>query len=238
MKLARLILLGSSIMLVLACAGPAASGVYATQHFGTMHETFTSIGAQDGWIVGTGNYDELGSDLDSAGTGLRVGDENGYGAHQIRTIVSFDTSPLPDNAIITSVKLELRQESIVIGGGNPFQDFRGLRIDIKMGPFGTPRLEPDDFQAIPDVSSMGPYIRELADTYTFELSRSAYPYVNKWPVLGGLTQLRLHFTLDSDHNDRPNYIHFYSGDEPTEAWRPKLVVTYRLPSPVEMAQVP
>ncbi len=238
MKVTRLIFFGACLLLTLACAGQAVAGASARQHFGTFHETFTSIGSQDGWVVGTGQYDEMGAEFDRAGTSLRVGDENGYGAHQIRSIVSFDTSLLPDDAIISSVELVLKQESIVIGGGNPFKDFRGLLIDIKLGPFGSPALEPEDFQSLPDVSSMGPYTRELADSYTFELSRAAYPFINKWPVFGGLTQLRLYFTLDSDRNARPNYIHFYSGDAATEARRPKLVIDYRRPSMVEMATVP
>lgn len=237
MKAGRFLSIGMGLLLTLACMGQTAS-VFTVQHFGTLHQTFTSIGAEDGWVVGVGEQDNAGGPLDASSTSLRLGDENGYGAHQIRTILSFNTSPVPDNAIITSIKLVLKQESSVIGGGNPFQDFRGMLIDIKMGSFGAPGLEPEDFQALPDVSSFGPYTRELADTYTFELGRAAYPYINKWPIYGGRTQLRLRFVLDSDLNARPNYIHFYSGDEETDAWRPKLMIEYHLPSRIDVGWAP
>ncbi len=237
MKARRFLVIGIGLLFTLACMGQTAS-VLTAEHFGTLHQAFTSIGAEDGWVVGVGDWDDVGGPLDNSSTSLRIGDENGYGAHQIRTILSFNTSPLPDNAIITSATLVLKQESNIIGGGNPFQDFRGMLIDVKMGPFRASKLEPEDFQALSDVSSFGPYKPELADTYTFQLGRAAYPYVNKWPVYGGRTQFRLRFVLDSDHNDRPNYIHFYSGDEQTEAWRPKLMIEYHLPSRIDVGWVP
>jgi hypothetical protein len=221
------------LLVILACRGQALAGVDDLKDSGRQSQSFASIGSQDGWVVGTGEWDNAGAQVDG-NTSLRLGDEDGAGAHQIRSILSFDTSPLPDNAVVTSVRLVLKQESDVVGGGNPFHDFGGLLIDIKWGYFGSPHLESDDFQAIPDISSFGPYTPELADTYTFGLSRAAYPYINKWPVSGGLTQLRLRFTLDTDHNDRANYIHFYSGDEATEAWRPQLIIEYYLPSRIQI----
>ena len=233
MKAARFLMLGILLLVMLACRGQVPAGVSALEDSGRQSQSFSSIGSQDGWVVGTGERDDLGAAVGGISS-LRLGHENGFGAHQFRSILSFDTSPLPDNAVVTSVRLVLKQESNVIGGGNPFHDFGGLLIDIKSGYFGSPHLESQDFQAIPDISSFGPYAPELAEKYTFPLGRAAYPYINKWPVSGGLTQLRLRFTLDSDHNDRPNYIHFYSGDEATEAWRPQLIIEYYLPSRIEI----
>ncbi len=236
-KASRLVVLGACLLAMTGCARQSTAGVISLHRFGSFHQSFRSIGAQDGWVVGTGQYDDMGVESDASGTGLRVGDENGYGAHQIRSILSFDTSPLPDDAIVTGVSLILKQESIVIGGGNPFQDFRGLLIDIKWGSFGRPALEVGDFQAASDVSGVGPYKPELSDTYTFPLGEASYAYINKWPVSGGLTQLRLRFRLDSDLNARPNYIHFYSGNVPEEELRPELVITYYRPSQIEMGWV-
>ncbi len=238
MKAGRLLVFGVCLIAALACAGLGTAGISAFDRFQTFRETFYSIGWQDGWVVGEGPYDNIGGPLDSGSTSLRLGDENGWGAHQIRSILSFDTGSLPDRAIITSAKLILHQESSIIGGGNPFVDFRGLLIDIKLGTFGAPGLEPEDFQAIPDISSLGPYKPSLADTYVFPLRSAAYPYINKWPIDGGLTQLRLRFKLDSDHNDRPNYIHFSSGDEPEKSLQPQLVIEYHLPTRVEVGWEP
>ena len=238
MKAARLFVFGVCLTAGLACAGQTTVVLSGLEPYQNHQETFRSIGWQDGWVVGEGPYDSFGGPIDSSGTGLRLGDENGWGAHQIRSILSFETDTLPDRAIITSARLILKQESSIIGGGNPFEDFRGVLIDIKMGSFGAPGLEPGDFEAIADISGLGPYTPQLADTYVFVLRSMAYPYINKWPVGGGLTQFRLRFELDSDHNDRPNYIHFSSGDEPDESLRPQLVIEYHLPTRIELGWEP
>jgi hypothetical protein len=224
MRLRRLLISAICLLFTLACLGRSAVGHPGLVPFTILQKAFYSIGAQDGYVVENG-------DMDAATTSLRVGDENGSASTpQIVTILSFDTSPLPDDALIDSAQLILKQESSVIGEGNPFVKFRGLLIDMRFGSFGSPALELRDFDAFADVSSLGPFMPDLADTYTFVLRGMAYPYINRWAVSSGLTQFRLRFALNSDGNSRPDYIHFSSGDEPTQEWRPRLVIRYHQPS--------
>ncbi len=224
MRLRRLLIPLICLLFTLACLSPAAAARHpGLAPFVVLEKVFQSIGAQDGYVVEDG-------EMDAATTSLRVGDENGYANPQIVTILSFDTSPLPDDALIDSAKLILKQESSIIGEGNPFVKFRGLLIDMRFGSFGSPALEPGDFDAFADVSSLGPYMPDLADTYTFPLRSVAFPYIDRWAVGSGLTQFRLRFALKNDGNTRPDYIHFSSGDEPTQEWRPRLVIRYHEPS--------
>ncbi|MCJ7723500.1 MAG: hypothetical protein MUP03_05150, partial [Anaerolineales bacterium] len=48
---------------------------------------------------------------------------------QYRAILSFNTSTLPDNAVITKVTLKIRKQGLV--GSNPFSTHQGLLVDIR-----------------------------------------------------------------------------------------------------------
>ncbi len=230
MRPGRLAILILSVSFTLACASPWLARRPHIHAFALEERTFVSIGEQDGYVVERWGVVDVGS------TGLRVGDENGYApTPQVVSILSFDTSPLPDEAEINSVKLILTQESSIIGGGNPFVRFDGLLIDVKRGAFGSPALEFGDYDAPADAGPFGPYMPDLAQAYTFTLGASSYGAINRWRIPNGLTQLRLRFSLKSDGNDRPDYIHFYSGDEPTKEWRPQLLIQYHLPTPIQLA---
>jgi hypothetical protein len=74
---------------------------------------------------------------------------------QYRSILSFDTQYLPDNAAITKVTLKVKKQGIT-GGGNPINSFKGFFIDIKRGFSGTTaKLQASDFQDYAD-KSYGP----------------------------------------------------------------------------------
>ncbi len=66
----------------------------------------TSSAAQDGWVLESAAHSEVGGSFSTAGT-LRVG----YDAsnRQYRSILSFNTSALPDDAVIQSVTLKYPQ---------------------------------------------------------------------------------------------------------------------------------
>ncbi len=233
MRPGRLAILILCVSFTLACAAPWLARRSHIHPFELEERIFLSIGEQDGYVV------ERWGAVEASSTSLRVGDENGYApTPQIVSILSFDTSSLPDDAEINSVKLILTQESSVIGGGNPFVKFDGLLIDLKRGAFGSPALEPADYDAPADIGPFGPYMPSLAEAYTFTLGASSYGAINRSRLSNGLTQLRLRFALKSDGNDRPDYIHFYSGDEPTKDWRPRLLIQYHLPTPINLASVP
>src|SRR6185503_12185102 len=68
--------------------------------------TFASNGSQDGWILESFETSGVGGTKNNIATTVRVGDDAAN--KQYRAILSFDTSSLPDNAIITSATLKFK----------------------------------------------------------------------------------------------------------------------------------
>jgi hypothetical protein len=184
-----------------------------------------SIAANDGWALEKGETLNKGGSVDAASTTFRLGDDNLK--KQYRSILSFNTSGLPDNAIITSVTLKIRQESIT--GSATFNRFQGLLVDIRKGTFGTSALQVTDFQATASTpaAGIGPFILSpVGDWYTINLT-AGKAYINKLATLLGLTQFRLRFKLDDNNNAVANYISFFSGNNSTN--KPTLIIQYYVP---------
>ena len=185
---------------------------------------FRSAGAQDGWILESSENANAGGTMNSAAATLRVGDD--ATRKQYRSILSFDTSGLPDNAIVTKVTLKVRQQSIA-GGGNPIAALQGFMADIRRGIFGTSALQITDWQATAS-KTVGPFSPSLVNGwYAIDLT-SAKAYINKLTTGGGLTQIRLRFKLDDNNNSLANYLSLFSG-EAGAASRPQLIVEYYAP---------
>jgi hypothetical protein len=195
----------------------------------TVDKSFTSslpsLAAQDGWILESSETSNKGGWLNGTATTFFLGDD--AQKQQYRSILSFSTKRLPDNAIITNVTLKLKRQG-VIGGGNPFNIFQGLIIDVKKGYFGSAiGLQKSDFQAYANKSN-GPYKPALENGwYAINLS-SAIASLNKLDTNGGVTQLRLRFNLDDNNNTKANYLSLYSGNAPA-ASRPQLIIEYHVP---------
>jgi hypothetical protein len=187
--------------------------------------TFTSAGAQDGWVLESSETSNVGGAMNSSATILVLGDD--AGKKQYRSILSFNTGSLPDNAVITGVTLKVRQQAIV-GGGNPVAMFQGFMFDIKTGFFGAAAtLQPGDFQAAAS-QSYGPSApAPVGGWYSFNLT-NAKLLINKLATASGLTQIRLRFKLDDNNNAIANYLSLYSGNAPVGN-QPQLVITYHLP---------
>ncbi|MBI5825034.1 MAG: hypothetical protein HZB18_13475 [Chloroflexi bacterium] len=125
---------------------------------------------------------------------------------QYRSILSFDTASLPDNAIITKVTLKLKKQGIT-GGGNPVAMFQGFMTDIKKGMFGTAPLALTDFKTTAS-KTIGPASPALtAGWYTLNLT-PAKSFVNKLATA--------------------NFLKIYSGNAGA-ASRPQLIVEYYVP---------
>jgi hypothetical protein len=187
--------------------------------------TTRSVGAQDGWILESGENTNAGGSMDSATTTLRLGDD--AARKQYRSILSFTTGAgLPDNAVITKVTLKVRMQGIV-GGGDPVAIFQGFMLDIRRGVFGNANLQFTDWQATANKTT-GPFMPTIGGGwYTFDLT-SAKAYINKLATGGGLTQIRLRFKLDDNNNAITNYLSLYSGNAGA-ASRPALVLEYYVP---------
>jgi predicted outer membrane repeat protein len=185
---------------------------------------FQSIGAVDGWILESSENSNVGKTLSSAAA-FNLGDN--AQKKQYRSVLSFSTKDLPDDAIITKVTLKFKKQGIV-GGGNPVNIFKGFIVDVEKGFFGSAAgLQKSDFQFKAD-KSYGPFKPTLQNGwYTINLT-PAMDYINKEARYGGVTQIRLRFKLDDNNNNIANYLKLYSGNAPA-ASRPQLVIQYYLP---------
>ena len=189
----------------------------------TSLKAFTSVAAQDGYLSESSENSNVGGALYASSTALLVGDS--ANKSQYLSILSFDTSTLPDTAKIVTVRLKLTLKSIV--GTNPFSTHGSLLLDIRKPYFGTAAsLGLNDFAAAAGVSSAGTVNKTPAGkVYTGNLGSTGLPGVN----LTGVTQLRMRFSKDDDNDSIADYLAFYSANEITSAYKPILQVIYYIP---------
>lgn len=165
----------------------------------------------------------MGGTLNTGATTFVVGDN--AQDRQYRSILSFNTGSLPDNAIITRVTLKIKGSSTV--GTNPFGTHGKLVVDVRKPFFdGSSALELNDFLAtasknwvgaIPNTPSSGWYSK----TWTSEI----LGYINKL----GRTQLRLRFSTADNDDLSADYLKFFSGNATTSGDRPRLIIQYYVP---------
>ncbi len=182
-----------------------------------------SNGAQDGWILESAENSGAGGTFDNAATVFNLGDDGAD--KQYRAILSFNTSALPDNAVITRVTLKIKFQGLT--GANPFGTHGSLMFDMRKGLFnGNAALEAGDFQAaaskddagnIPNTPVNGWYVRTFTNTL--------FSYISKT----GVTQFRLRFATDDNDDLGADFLKFYSGNYGTASARPTLVIEYYVP---------
>ncbi len=161
--------------------------------------------------------------MDNTATTLRVGDD--AQDRQYRSVLSFNTAGLPDNAVIVSAKLQLKRSSIV--GTNPFTTHNLLVVDIRKPYFGTQAtLQLSDFQAAASLNAAGSVgSTPVSGYYIANLKSTAFQYIN----LTGWTQLRLRFQKDDNDDLGADYLAFFSSDYSVAASRPTLIIEYIIP---------
>jgi len=188
---------------------------------------FKSIGAQDGWILESGEKTSKGGSMNSTSTVIRLGDN--AAKKQYRGILSFKTSSLSGKTIV-GVTLQVKKQGIT-GGGNPVTTFKGFMVDVKKGYIGTSAsLQTTDFQTAAS-KTYGPFktVISAGNWYNIDLT-SGKNYINKVSTTAsGLTQIRLRFYLDDNNNTTANYLGLYSGNTTTVANCPQLVIEYYVP---------
>jgi hypothetical protein len=184
-------------------------------------KTFTSLGAQDGWVLESSENSEVGGSQNSNATTFNLGDDASN--KQYRAILHFDTSSLPDTAVITSVTLKIRMQGQV--GANPFTTHGALLADIVTPFFDTSvNLQLSDFEALASSSAVATFgAVPVSNWYSASVNSADYAYVN----LSGSSQFRLRFTTDDNNNLVADYMRFFSGN--AAFYRPQLIVTYYLP---------
>jgi len=193
---------------------------------GPVTTTFTSVAAQDGWVLESTETSNAGGSIDAAATttsALRMGDDNKD--KQYKSVVSFDTSAIPDGATLVSVTLRLLRGTV--SGTNPFTTHGTCWVDVQTGSgfSGSTTLQTGDFQATA-TAVQAASLSNAASNGTWStgsLNAAGLAAINKT----GTTQLRVYFSLDDNDDSGNDYVGYYSGDNGTAANRPQLVVTYQ-----------
>lgn len=188
----------------------------------TLSASFKSAGALDGWILESGENSSKGGSLDKLASTFNVGDD--AKDRQYRGFLSFNTASIPDNAVVTSARLDIKKQGLA--GTNPFTTHSDLLLDIRSGTFGNNlSLELGDFNAAATQGvSQERFIPLTFNWYTAQFNNANLRFINKY----GLTQFRLLFALDDNDDLNADYIKFFSGNS-VNANRPTLIITYFVP---------
>jgi len=210
----------------IVAAGSKDGDIVLARYAGTLPPTesltFKSKAAPDGWILESGEFTGVGGLLDKNATTFNVGDNQQD--RQYRSIISFNSASLPDNAFIVSAQVRVKRQGLV--GTDPFTTHGNLLLEIRNGLFSNDLdLRLSDFAAPPSSSTPDTFTGPTNSWYTANLSSSNLAFVNK----GGITQFRLRFDLDDNDDLGSDYMKFFSGDATYEADFPQLIVAYVLP---------
>jgi hypothetical protein len=197
----------------------------------TIVETLTvqSVGTYDGWVLESTGTSGVGGTMNSTATTFNLGDEaygdhNGISDKQYKAILHFDTSAIPDTAVITSATLKIRKYTVL--GTDPFTTLGNLLVDMRKPSFGTIDLAVGDFQATAgriEVAAFDP--TPVNNWFSALINSSGRVYMNRT----GTTQFRLSFAVDANDNYVSDYIKFYSGNHANAAVWPTLLIEYYVP---------
>ena len=193
-----------------------------------IQESFTGIADHDGrvWDDGAGTGED-GDDDDSDGRALCLGDHSqnkGY-----RSVVSFDTSSIPTDAVILSAQLQLTRG--LWSGQDPFQWAGSCLIDVANPWFGlSEQLSAEDWHVPADAVAVASFAADPgADNpmLSSEFDAEGMNNINK----NGTTQLRVRFETPISFNSISDYLGFYSAEIGTPDYRPQLILTYGTATP-------
>ena len=184
---------------------------------------FLSEGVNDGTVTQSSAGSNTGGALNSTWTTFTVGDTALHA--QRRAVLSFDTSSLPDTAVVTSATIKIKLWTMTTP--SPFGTLGNLTADVAKGFFGTsPALESVDYQASATGLSAATFGSTAnAGWYSAPVSASMLGSINRL----GRTQFRLRFALQSNNDSVANYAAFFSGDALTSSNRPQVIVQYYVP---------
>jgi poly(hydroxyalkanoate) depolymerase family esterase len=183
--------------------------------------TFVSIGTEDGYTQTATSTGTTGSTF-SAASSVYVG-ENLDRAD--RGILSFDTSSLPDGAVITGVQVKLFYSQTPFG--TPWTTLGTLVADVQNGCLGAScALAAADWEAAPSLAAAATFAAPSSSLIGTQVTGTFAGTGLAFVSLTGTTQLKLRFTINRDGDGGSDYVVFAGGDYTTTTYRPVLVVTY------------
>jgi poly(hydroxyalkanoate) depolymerase family esterase len=179
----------------------------------TVTATFANEDASDGYVkaLAGGGSPAVGTLESSLGLAIGRGTDGKFN----RTLLSFDTSSLPDGATVLSATLTVTYRS---ASGDPWSNPAGnqLIVDVRNGCFGVCTIETADWGAAATAAAVAEIPPFSGGTRTSTLfSATGLAAVNR----SGRTQLRLRFAADQTAT---HYLWIGNGATAT------LTVTYRL----------
>ncbi len=188
--------------------------IFFEQYRGDPTATYFSDGSIDGYV------DVIDNSINTGG--LRVGDD-GWDfpftspTNEYRSILSFNTADIPDDATITGASLYMIRSG---ADDNPFEKGdRNPVLDIKSGHFGnTVELEVADGTDAADASDIACFngiVEEDKFTVRADIIGAGLDNINK----SGITQMRFSFDVADWSTE---YVNFYDGGGVAAALRPEL----------------
>lgn len=195
---------------------------FNTTNTNTISAAFKSAGGYDGWILESGENTNAGGTYDRNATTFNVGDDQRN--RQYKGLLSFDTSSLPDKAVIVSVQLKIKRQGVV--GTDPFGTHGPLLVEIRNGPFNNnAALQTADFSAAASPGALRDRFAILTYSwYAAQLSNANLLLINK----AGVTQFRLLFSKDDNDDRGADLMKFFSGNS-VDANKPELIISYYVP---------
>jgi len=191
-----------------------------------VQELFYSQSAYDGWVLETGENTNKGGLINTSNLTCLIGDDAQN--RQYRTILHFNTSRIPDSAVVSKSVLQVKEHSWV--GDPPYLTLGGTWADIRHGWFSNnPGLVKSDFAAAPSMGFAGLF--KLTPTplaypvFRATLKSDAFQYIN----LAGSTQFRIRYAIGDDNDNGADYAKLFCGDMPVPFNRPNLRVWYYVP---------
>lgn len=188
--------------------------------------TFVSEGANDGWVLESAAGSNVGGSSSSSGTTFPLGDTATNARY--RALLSFQTSTLPDNAIIVGARLGFTRMSVTGSDpwtfGGPLPDGGYGYADMATPSFGATGVENSDWQAAAAQTGVAKLIVPYSDGLTVydELNAAGRAAIN----LTGRTQFRLRVDPGTDNDNGEDTIAIASGSNGDATKRPMLRVRY------------
>lgn len=195
--------------------------------------TFVSVASEDGYIRETSQNGSAGGLVSSTESTFRLGDDSSNRAY--RPFLSFDTSTLPDNAIVTQATIGITRDGNITGAipiGVPNSAYGDILVDLATPGFGDAALAPDDWQAPATQQAVSKFAwPAYLDGMTIfsRLDEASIQYVDTVDN----TQFRIRYVNDDNGDASADYVRYGAGDHPDPTMRPTLVVEYFVPSNLE-----
>jgi len=181
-----------------------------------------SVGTYDGWILESAEFSVVGGAMDSAANTIMLGDD--AADRQYRAVLHFDTSVLPDTAVVTSAVLQIKRHSIV--GSDPITILGTLRADLHKVSFGISALQLSDFKSAASKNNVAKFsTTPVNNWYSGVLTPIGRAFINRT----GTTQFKLYFILDDNDDLGADFIRIFSGNAGASS-RPKLIIQYYVPN--------